>query len=107
MTPGTVQTMVAPPAAPAASTSVQRWVVCIAALETAYAPLAAARGEALAPHTPAERRAVAALAVHLGIEPGWCPSSGAGEPSLEAAVGTPDPAPGATGVRDLVAVGGW
>ena len=104
---GAAHPTLAPPAAPAASASVQRWVACIAALETVYAPLAAARGEALAPHTPAERRAVAALAARLGIEPGWCPSSGAGEPPPEAGVGTADPATSATSMRDLLAVGGW
>ena len=62
MTDAAAYPTLAPPAAPAAAASVQRWVACIAALETVYAPPAAARGEALAPHTPAEWRAVAALA---------------------------------------------
>ena len=103
MTHEAVPTMVASPAPPAAA--VQQWIAFIEAMEAAYAPLAAAHGEMLAAHTPAERRAVAELSASLSITPGLGPSPGANPPPQEPNAGALDPAAGRTGARDLLAVG--
>ena len=109
MTHEAIPTMVASPAPPAAA-AVQQWIAFIEAMEAAYAPLAAAHGEVLAAHTPAERRAVAELAASLGIAPALGPSTGANPPPQGPGADAPDPAAGAppagrTGARDLLAVG--
>ena len=103
MTHEAVPTMVASPAPPVAA--VQQWIAFIEAMEAASAPLAAACGEVLAAHTPAERRAVAELAARLGITPGLGSSSDAHPPPQGPGAGAPDPAVGRTGARDLLAVG--
>ena len=49
--------------------AVEQWMAFITAQEQRYAPLAAAQGDALVPHTPTELHAVAELAAALGIQP--------------------------------------
>ena len=104
MTHEAVPTMVASPAPPVAA-AVQQWIAFIEAMEAAYAPRAAAGGEVLAAHTPAERRAVAELAASLGIAPGLGPSPGANPPPQGPDAGAPAPATDRPGARELLAVG--
>ena len=104
MTHEAVPTMVASPAPPVAA-AVQQWIAFIEAMEAAYAPRAAAGGEVLAAHTPAERRAVAELAASLGITPGLGSSSDAHPPPQGPGAAAPNPASGRPGARDLLAVG--